>query len=294
MPAFASYCVRLTCCPDPEKLPVPVSHRPVSVALAMGMILSTGMAALADPPSLPDVSVHLLDGGREDDARHLAGVEIQISAGWKTYWRHPGDSGLAPSFDFSDSVNVAGVEVLWPAPTLSHDGYGWVIGYERQVVFPLIVTAEDPDRAIDLVLALDFAVCAKICIPLDAAEARPLSDDGADRGVIAHYRDRVPVAIGERDDHGVVAVSETSTPDGDMLEFAVLMPHQDAAPQLIVEGPREWLFAVSAMARHEQDGTAVFHVPVAHVLPPDGGNGIALEVTGLSADFAFSQQVIAP
>ena len=30
----------------------------------------------------------------------LAGVELQMPAGWKTYWRNPGDAGgVPPSFD---------------------------------------------------------------------------------------------------------------------------------------------------------------------------------------------------
>jgi len=30
-----------------------------------------------------------------------AGIEVRLAAGWKTYWRYPGDSGVPPVFDFS-------------------------------------------------------------------------------------------------------------------------------------------------------------------------------------------------
>src|SRR5690606_15708570 len=31
----------------------------------------------------------------------LAGIEMRLADGWKTYWRRPGDSGIAPRFDWS-------------------------------------------------------------------------------------------------------------------------------------------------------------------------------------------------
>src|SRR5258705_8750265 len=47
---------------------------------------------------------------------YLAGIEIGLDDGWKTYWRMPGDSGVPPSFDWKGSTNVAAVNVLYPAP----------------------------------------------------------------------------------------------------------------------------------------------------------------------------------
>ena len=41
-----------------------------------------------------------------------AGVEIKLKPGWKTYWRYPGDSGVPPVLDFSESQNVKSVTVL--------------------------------------------------------------------------------------------------------------------------------------------------------------------------------------
>jgi DsbC/DsbD-like thiol-disulfide interchange protein len=57
------------------------------------------------------------------DAAYLrAGVEIKLDPGWKTYWRDPGDSGVPPTLDFTDSANVKSVTVLWPAPARFPDG----------------------------------------------------------------------------------------------------------------------------------------------------------------------------
>src|SRR4051812_8703909 len=47
----------------------------------------------------------------------IAGVEVQMPDGWKTYWRSPGDAGgVPPSFDWSKSSNLESAQVLYPAP----------------------------------------------------------------------------------------------------------------------------------------------------------------------------------
>ena len=71
-------------------------------------------------------------GGEAGGAR-LAAVEIALDRGFKTYWRHPGEAGLPPAFDWSGSANLAAVEVLWPAPRRFQDAGGVSYGYEGGV-----------------------------------------------------------------------------------------------------------------------------------------------------------------
>ena len=76
-----------------------------------------------------------------------AGVEIRLDAGWKTYWRDPGDSGVPPTFDFSGSDNVKSVTVQWPAPERFPDGAGGnSIGYVGRVILPLRMVAKGRDK----------------------------------------------------------------------------------------------------------------------------------------------------
>jgi DsbC/DsbD-like thiol-disulfide interchange protein len=94
-----------------------------------------------------------------------AGVEIRLAAGWKTYWRYPGDSGVPPAFDFSKSENVKSVSILWPAPHRLTDEGGTSIGYKGGVMFPVHVVPENPKRPATLRLALDYAICERLCVP---------------------------------------------------------------------------------------------------------------------------------
>lgn len=133
------------------------------------------VAALAMPASAADSSSWLEDGpaalrliagtaARGAD-RLRAGIEIRLAPGWHTYWRYPGDAGVPPRFDFSDSRNLAAAQVSYPAPYLLTDEAGNSIGYEKGVVFPLLVTPKDASRPVKLHVVVDYAVCEKLCIP---------------------------------------------------------------------------------------------------------------------------------
>src|SRR4051794_16907726 len=113
-------------------------------------------------------AVRLLAGSRSG-AVLLGGVAIQLQPGWKTYWRTPGDSGVPPRFDFFKSDNVEAVTVLWPAPMKFDDGAGGTaLGYKQQVVLPLRIVAKNADKPVTLRASVSYAVCDKLCIPVEA------------------------------------------------------------------------------------------------------------------------------
>src|SRR6266702_82699 len=113
-------------------------------------------------------AVRLLAGSRSG-AVLLGGVAFQLQPGVKTYWRTPGDSGVPPRFDFSKSDNVEAVTVLWPAPKKFDDGAGGVsLGYHDQIVLPLRIVARNADKPVTLRADINYAVCEKLCIPVEA------------------------------------------------------------------------------------------------------------------------------
>lgn len=93
------------------------------------------------------------------------GVEVKLNSGWKTYWRTPGEAGLAPVFNWAGSQNLESAKISWPAPkrftAFDIDNFG----YEDKVVFPVQVVPKAAGEPILLKLKLDLLVCKDLCIP---------------------------------------------------------------------------------------------------------------------------------
>ncbi|WP_336276347.1 protein-disulfide reductase DsbD domain-containing protein [Bartonella sp. CB178] len=86
-------------------------------------------------------------------------IEIVLKPGWKTYWRNPGNSGMAPSFSFDQKVFY---EIFYPVPKLYETEDDWSFGYENRVMFPFRVSNSSKNLSGFLTLGL----CNEICIPL--------------------------------------------------------------------------------------------------------------------------------
>jgi DsbC/DsbD-like thiol-disulfide interchange protein len=159
--------------------------------LAIGAILSiacagTALAAVASQSpwvSSTDSKVRLVFGAVELDGKPalLAGVQLRMDKGWKTYWRNPGDSGVPPSFDFAGSTNLKQAEVLYPAPHRFADANGVAIGYDDEVVFPVKLTPERDGEPIELKLAFNYGLCKTLCVPNDVSLGLALPADASSR-----------------------------------------------------------------------------------------------------------------
>ncbi len=100
-----------------------------------------------------------------DSATVPVAVEVTLEKDWKTYWRTPGDAGLAPTFDWEGSTNFSSAVVSYPAPhrfiTADMDNFG----YKDRVVVPIDVVPAAPGEDMTLNLKLDILVCHDVCVP---------------------------------------------------------------------------------------------------------------------------------
>ena len=123
----------------------------VAVAQSQGV----APANLASPwVELHAARVRLLAGAPavKSAKSYLAGVEITLAEGWKTYWRTPGDAGVPPLFDWTGSTNVAAIKVRYPAPHRMQEPGAETIGYKSAVIFPVEVVPSDPSKPVGLKL----------------------------------------------------------------------------------------------------------------------------------------------
>ena len=184
-----------------EFLMKPVRLLGSSLAMTVCVALA-GASLAASPGESPWVGetfskVRLVSGSVAgmSDGQMIAGVQIRLEPGWKTYWRMPGDSGVPPTFDWSGSKNLRSAEVLYPAPHRFTDASGTAIGYEDEVVFPVMVTPERLDEPVELKLNVDYGLCKTLCIPNQAnlsIELPAHAAGKADDPLLSRFVDLVP------------------------------------------------------------------------------------------------------
>ena len=111
--------------------------------------------------------VSLISGWRMADGNHVAGLDIKLAPGWKTYWRSPGDAGIPPQIDFTGSKNLKSASLEFPVPVVFDINGMRSIGYKRDVILPLILTPLNPAQPIDLEAEVVLGVCNQICVPVE-------------------------------------------------------------------------------------------------------------------------------
>lgn len=203
----------------------------------------------------------------------LAGLEIRLDSGWKTYWRTPGD-GIAPQFDWSGSDNVAATQVLWPAPDHFRDAAGEYNGYAEGVVLPVVVVPQRPGAPMALDLDLDYAVCKDVCIPVSKTlSLRFSSDDAGGRDAVIAALRQVPVRAGADGRCGALALADVRTElDGPSPELEVTFSHPPGASpgDLFIETE------TGQFLPHPKRQSATPERTVFHLDPSAGGDPRAL------------------
>src|SRR5436190_21481443 len=225
----------------------------VPMRAAFGLAAKILAASLATSACAEDSSpwqrdahsaLRLLAGSRSGSVL-LGGIAIQLEPGWKTYWRNPGDSGVPPRFDFSKSDNVEAVTILWPAPTKFDDGAGgFSLGYKKQVVLPLRIVAKSADKPMTLRADITYAVCDKLCIPVEATGELTFSRVAStEDGGLATALDAVPkpANIGDPNPLTIRDVKR----DGDKKVLVDVSAPAGAEVNLFVEGPTpDWALPI--------------------------------------------------
>jgi DsbC/DsbD-like thiol-disulfide interchange protein len=232
-------------------------------------------------------AVRLLAGSRSG-AVLLGGIAIQLDPGWKTYWRTSGDSGVPPRFDFSKSDNVEAVTVLWPAPMKFDDGGGgFSLGYHDQVVLPLRIVPKSNDRPVTLRAQINYAVCEKICIPLEAGtELTFASVASTEDNVLFAALDTVPkpAAVG---DQNPLSIRDVKREGKSKVLVDVLSPDARTV-NLFVEGPTpEWALPVPKLLEHGPPGVKRFAFELDGLPPGASPEGAALKLTLVGGDRSY-------
>jgi DsbC/DsbD-like thiol-disulfide interchange protein len=233
-------------------------------------------------------AVRLLAGSRSG-AVLLGGIAFQLQPGWKTYWRTPGDSGVPPRFDFSKSENIEAVTILWPAPTKFDDGAGGhSLGYHDQVVLPLRIVAKNADKPVTLRAAVNYAVCEKLCIPVEADAELPFTSVASteDSALFAAL-DTVPKPANVGDPNPLT-IRDVKRDGKSTVLVDVAAPPETGQINLFVEGPTpDWGLPVPTLVEHGPPGVKRFSFELDGVPPGVNPEGAALKFTLVGGDHSY-------
>jgi DsbC/DsbD-like thiol-disulfide interchange protein len=260
-----------------------------AATLIMSSLCAEARAQDASPWQRDGHSAVRLLAGSRSGAVLLGGIAIQLQPGWKTYWRTPGDSGVPPRFDFSKSENVEAVTILWPAPTKFDDGAGGhSLGYHDQVVLPLRIVAKNADKPVTLRAAVNYAVCEKLCIPVEADAELPFTSVASteDSALFAAL-DTVPkpANIG---DPNPLTIRDVEREGKSTVLVDVAAPSGTGEINLFVEGPTpDWSLPVPKLLEHGPPGVKRFSFELDGVPPGTNPEGAALKLTLVGGEHSY-------
>jgi len=254
--------------------------------------MAQGAAEQVTTPWVKDLhsALGLVAGSRRDGIL-IGGIAIRLDPGWKTYWRTPGDSGVPPRFDFSASDNVSAATVLWPAPEKFPDGAGGTsFGYRHEVVLPLRIVAREPDRPVTLRAQINYAVCEKLCVPVEAkAELISSAPSAPDNPELEAALAQVPkhASVSADAAFGIRAVKR----DGDTVTVDVAAPPGESV-DLFAEGPTpDWALPPPALRGTGAGGLRQFSFALEGVPPQARAEGATLKLTLTGAGRAYDYDV---
>ncbi len=171
-----------------------------AVLMLLWMALSLGQAQAQESATTPQTAVKLVSAVTAvgDLPQIPLGIAMTLKAGWKTYWRSPGDAGFAPTIDITGSTNIAAATLSFPVPHRFELFGLQTFGYGEEVLFPLRITPQQPGQPISLRARLRYLVCEQICIPYEHDLALDLPAGiaavSADAAEISRFQAMVPDA----------------------------------------------------------------------------------------------------
>jgi thiol:disulfide interchange protein DsbD len=159
--------------------------------------------------------------------RAMLGLRLRHDPHWHTYWRNPGDSGLATQIEPSGPPGMRFEAIRWPAPVRLWVGPLANYGYEDEVVLPFAVDVprDATGPRVRVEAAAQWLVCKDVCIPGEARLALELplaaaADAAPARSAHASLFD----AMAARTPDASAPTVATAHPDGRRLALVFASP----------------------------------------------------------------------
>jgi thiol:disulfide interchange protein DsbD len=199
--------------------------------------------------------------------RFTLALRLEHEAGWHTYWKNPGDSGMPTRIAWTLPEGVTAGPIAWPMPERIPVGPLTNYGYGGEVL--LLTDLEVPrdwpaGRPIAVLAKAEWLICKEICLPggttlsLELPTASGVAEADSRWGpAIAAARREIPAglegwspSVGVTDTHLVIRLVPPA-PGGPELERVEFFPDapeviDNPAPQVLERTPEGYRLLLTA------------------------------------------------
>ena len=257
----------------------------------LAALMQAAMAASPGPVRLSLLSDHSAVAA---DEAFRVGVRFVIEPGWHTYWKNPGDSGLAPTVKWDLPAGFKASELQWPTPRLFMlPGEVRNIGYAEEVMLiaeirpplgwhgPTVIAAE-----------VQWMACKETCVAggqtirtsVDVGGAAVLSNTET----FVTWQGRMPQRV-----------TAAAPLEGVQVEHVgrtyLVRVHEDGAigePAIFISAPAD--AGVRAGVREQKSNEATVEVTVAPKAASAGSGEVGEVVVSWSAPSGAPRSVVVP
>jgi thiol:disulfide interchange protein/DsbC/DsbD-like thiol-disulfide interchange protein len=94
-------------------------------------------------------------------------LRLRLADGWHTYWKNPGDAGVAPELTLELPDDTTQSPIDWPTPRRVQEGPVMTYAYTGDVLLPVTLTTRG-DAPATIRAHAQWLVCKDICVPEEA------------------------------------------------------------------------------------------------------------------------------
>ena len=129
-----------------------------------------------------------------------AGVDMKMEPDWHTYWKNPGEAGMATKIEWQLPPGVTAGEIQWPLPEKFPPAEVTTYGYNNEVVLlvPLKLASDLKPGPLDLKAKVSWLECKDDCVPGQPTMSKRNLNIGsetknsADAATIDSWKSKVP------------------------------------------------------------------------------------------------------
>ena len=259
------------------------------VAILSVTLLATPAFAGATPwqDIAPGARARLISADAVKDGKLLAGLELDLPADTKTYWRIPGEAGIPTQFDFAGSTGISDSLVLWPYPEIDKTEGLTDYVYHGHTVLPIELTASGGEGQLEASVVL--GVCSDICVPAQAKFSLPITTGAPDPEQSLRLDQAVALTPIAWDQPNPPFGAVTATSNG--LAIASIDPAVDPRSLIADVGDPAILFA--APQKSPEGGTWLLKLLGGSAAPGLEGRTVQLTFRTAMGPYAVSQKIAA-